>query len=74
MCKYFESAKYDVSNETSIVMDDSSFASIVFLKGKAKIRCNTEAIEAKAGDSFFISAGRKVLHVDGNCEFILTYI
>lgn len=74
LCKYFECTKYSVQNETFVYMDDSSFASIVLLSGKASICCQEECLEAKAGDSFFVSAGRKVLHIIGNCEFILTNI
>ena len=74
LCKYFECTKYDVKEETMLYVDDSSFASIVFLSGQAKITCQEEVVEAKAGDSFFVSAGRKVLKVEGECEFILTNI
>ena len=74
LCKYFESAKYDVKDKTSIVVDDSSFVSIVFLKGNATIRCNAEILRANAGDSFFVPAGRKRIHIEGQCEFILTNI
>ena len=74
LCKYFECTKYEVKEETMIYVDDSSFASVVFLSGQAKITCQEEVVEAKAGDSFFVSAGRKVLVIEGECEFILTNI
>lgn len=74
VCKYFESTKYNVKQKSSIYLDDSSFASLVFIKGAASIICQDEHMDAKAGDSFFISAGRKVVHVNGSCEFILTNI
>ena len=74
LCKYFECTKYDVKEETMLYVDDSSFASIVFMSGQAKISCQEEVVEAKAGDSFFVSAGRKVLLIEGECEFILTNI
>ncbi len=74
LCKYFECTKYDVEDETLIYLDDASFVSIVFLAGNAKLTCQDEQMDAKAGDSFFVSAGRKVLHVEGKCEFILTNI
>lgn len=74
LCKYFECTKYEITDKTSIYMDDSSFVSVVILSGKAKITCQDEMVGAKAGDSFFVSAGRKVLHIEGNCEFILTNI
>lgn len=74
LCKYFECTKYTVKDETVVYMDDASFASIVFLSGDANIICQDENMDAKAGDSFFVSAGRKVIHVKGECEFILTNI
>ena len=74
LCKYFECTKYNVEEETMVYMDDSSFAAIVFLSGQAKMSCHEEVVDAKAGDSFFVSAGRKVLVVKGKCEFILTNI
>lgn len=74
LCKYFECTKYTVEDETTIYLDDSSFASIVLLSGGARIICQDEQLEANAGDSFFVSAGRKVVHVKGRCEFILTNI
>lgn len=72
--KYFECTKYSVDEETMVYMNDSSFAAIVFLSGQAKMSCREEVVDAKAGDSFFVSAGRKVLVVEGECEFILTNI
>lgn len=74
LCKYFECTKYNVQEKATLYLDDSSFASLVFLEGVATVSCQDELMDAKAGDSFFISAGRKVVHVDGNCEFILTNI
>lgn len=74
LCKYFECTKYSVQENTSIYVEDSSFVSIVLLSGTAKISCQNESMDAKAGDSFFVSAGRKVVHVDGKCEFIITNI
>lgn len=73
-CKYFECTKYKVQDKGMIYLNDASFVSLIFLSGKASIVCQGEAAEAKAGDSFFISAGRKVLHIEGECELILTNI
>ena len=74
LCKYFECTKYQIREKMSLYLDDASFASLVFLSGTAQIACREERMQAKAGDSFFISAGRKVVHVEGNCEFIVTNI
>lgn len=74
LCKYFECTKYIVEDETAIYLDDASFASIVWLAGEAEVSCQDERMTAKAGDSLFVSAGRKVVHIEGKCEFILTNI
>ena len=74
LCKYFECTKYDVKDQTTIYLDDSSFASIVLLSGEAEIVCQNEHVNAIAGDSYFVSSGRKTLQIIGNCEFILTNI
>lgn len=74
LCKYFECTRYRLKEQVSLYLDDASFVSLVFLSGQAKIRCQEEIMDAAAGDSFFVSAGRKVLHVEGACEFIATNI
>lgn len=73
-CKYFQVTKYQIPKNEIIQVDDSSFKSIVILKGNCKIRCAEEEYEATAGDSFFISAGHKRVHVEGKCELVLTNI
>nr|MCR4797198.1 cupin domain-containing protein [Lachnospiraceae bacterium] len=73
-CKYFESTKYIVDGEITLKMDDASFRSIVILKGDAVISTGDESMTAAPGESFFISAGRKVVHITGKCEIIVTNI
>ena len=72
LCKYFTCRQYRISGNHSFYLDDASFASFVFLDGSARVDCEDESIEVGAGDSLFVSAGRKVVKVDGDCEFILT--
>lgn len=74
LCKYFECSRYEIREKISLYLDDSSFVSLVFLRGKGTVHCGDERMEAAAGDSFFVSAGRKVIHVEGRCEFIATNI
>lgn len=74
LCKYFECSRYEIQEKISLYLDDSSFVSLVFLRGEGRIICGEESMEASAGDSFFVSAGRKVVHVEGRCEFIATNI
>lgn len=73
-CKYFQVIKYDIKNHEIIQVDDSSFKSIVVLKGSCKIRCRQEEFKAKAGDSYFITSGKKRIHVEGNCQLVVTNI
>lgn len=73
-CKYFEVKKYQIKEHEVIQMDESTFKSIVVLDGTCVIRCGEEHFDAKAGDSFFISAGRKRVHINGTCELIVTNI
>ena len=68
LCKYFECTRYCLKDEVTLYLDDASFVSLVFLSGQAKIRCQEEIMDAAAGDSFFVSAGRKVLHVEGHAN------
>ncbi len=73
-CKYFEVKYYDIPKHEIIMIDDSSFKSIVVIEGECKISCNDEEQDAKAGDSFFISAGRKRIHINGQCKLVVTNI
>lgn len=73
-CKYFEVKYYDIQKHEIIMIDDSSFKSIVVIEGECKISCNEEEQDAKSGDSFFISAGRKRVHINGQCKLVVTNI
>lgn len=74
LCKYFQCSRHRVVGKENLYLDGASFLSVVFLLGKAELSCEEERMEAKAGDSFFVPAGRKVLHIEGDCEFIVTNI
>ena len=73
-CKYFQVTDYKIPEHEIIQVDDSSFKSIIVLEGDCKIRCGEEEYMAKPGESFFVSAGRKRVHVEGKCEIIVTNI
>ncbi len=73
-CKYFRCVKYDVQDEVVLTMDDSSFRSVVVLSGEGNMRVHKETTELRPGDSFFIRAGRKRIHIQGKCSFIVTNI
>ena len=73
-CKYFESTKYEICGQMQIRMDDATFLSLVILSGSGRIYTGEENMDFAAGDSFFISAGRKVIHIEGSCELIATHV
>ncbi|MCR4611338.1 MAG: cupin domain-containing protein [Lachnospiraceae bacterium] len=73
-CKYFEVKYYDIPKHEIIMIDDSSFKSIVVISGECEIKCADEVQKAKEGDSFFISAGRKRVHIYGQCKLVVTNI
>ena len=73
-CKYFEVKYYDIPKHEIIMIDDSSFKSIVVIEGECDVSCQDEKEHAVEGDSLFISAGRKRVHVNGKCKLIVTNI
>ena len=48
--------------------------SLVILDGNGIITSGEEKISFQAGDSIFIAAGRKAVHIEGTCELITTRI
>jgi mannose-1-phosphate guanylyltransferase/mannose-6-phosphate isomerase len=73
-CKYFECFKYDVTTTARVAVEDSSFVSVVFLSGSGRLSIDEEGLDFKAGESFFVPAGKKSVHVNGKCEFIVTHV
>lgn len=73
-CKYFQCTKYVVEREAKISVDDSSFKSVLVLAGSGEMTVRGETFSFTAGDSFFVSAGRKLLTLAGACEVIVTNV
>lgn len=73
-CKYFSAVSYEVESHAQIGLDDSTFSSIVFLEGEGVISTQGCSIAFRAGDSFFVPAGKKVLSIEGKSHFILSHI
>lgn len=73
-CKYFEVKHYDIPKHEIIMVDDSSFKAIVVIKGTCRISCQDEEYTADALDTFFIAAGRKRVHIYGQCELLAVNI
>lgn len=59
--KYFECLKYDIYSEVKIGMDETSFLSVLFISGEGTIETDdgNKTMPYKAGESFFISAGKR---------------
>lgn len=75
-CKYFECFKYDIIDEAKIIMDESSFMSVVFISGEGTIQADDydEEMAYKPGESFFISAGKRSVLIKGNATCIVTHV
>ncbi|MBS5080966.1 MAG: type I phosphomannose isomerase catalytic subunit [Clostridiales bacterium] len=73
-CKYFVSIKYLVDKSVVFQVDDTSFVTVVIIKGNGEILTQGITLKFKAGDTFFIHAGKKSVCVEGKCEFILTHV
>ncbi len=75
-CKYFECIKYEVNDEVSIPVDESSFVSVVFIEGQGTIQSDDYDIELeyKAGESFFVRAGKRNIIIKGKGVCIVTHI
>lgn len=73
-CKYFECFKYTVKTYAKVMVEDSSFVSIVFLSGSGTVSLEDRKLEFKPGESFFVTAGKKTVLVSGECEFIMTHV
>ena len=75
-CKYFECFKYEIFKEVKLVVDEASFLSVLFIAGEGTIKEETteEVMDYKAGDSFFISAGKRTITISGNGTCIVTHV
>lgn len=73
-CKYFSATAYSVEKEMNLSLDDASFSTLTFVKGEGLMNCNEKECSFKAGDSFFVPAGKKAIRIQGGCEFVLSRI
>ena len=73
-CKYFQCNRYRVETEATIPVDDASFKSVIVLSGEGNMRIHDVNYDLNPGDSFFVTSGRKLIHVTGPCEIIVTNI
>ena len=73
-CKYFESALYEVKDETNIILDNDRFYSVVCIKGNGQLRIGEYVMDINVGDSFFIPAQKDTLVVSGRLSVVISYI
>jgi mannose-6-phosphate isomerase class I len=75
-CKYFECFKYEIKDVAKIKMDESSFISIVFIDGEGIIESDdyAEAVQFKAGESFFVGAAKRNVTITGRATCIVTHV
>ena len=75
-CKYFECLKYDINDEARIPVDESSFVSVVFVDGSGTIETDyyKEEVPFAAGESFFVSSGKRTVIIRGRGTCIVTHV
>lgn len=72
-CDYFTTYAIDVDSKAVLDADEKSFVSLLILDGSCTIT-GDNSVEAKKGDSVFITAGTGKVTVDGKCKAILTKV
>ena len=75
-CKYFEVIKYEIEDEAKIPVDEASFLSVIVIDGEGTIMTddNDKELKFKAGESFFINAGKRNVVVNGRSTCIITHV
>jgi mannose-6-phosphate isomerase len=70
--EYFICTKYDVNGDVKLNATNSSFNSVIIIEGSGEIISDTQQLQVRKGDSFFIPAGYGLYTISGNVSFILT--
>ena len=73
-CKYFTCEKITSNTKATLPLDTQSFRSVVVTDGSCALGCAGEALSLKAGDSVFIPAQNGAFAIEGECEFLLSYV
>ena len=63
-----------VAEKVNISVDSMSFRSIIVIEGCGKITVGENEMDYRAGDSFFVTAGEKVVSVEGTGVIIVTKV
>lgn len=62
------------TDRINISVDTMSFRSIIIIEGSGKITVGENEMDYRAGDSFFVTAGEKVVSVEGTGVIIVTKV
>lgn len=73
-CEHFETEKYELDGRADFQTDRQSFEMLLIYKGSAKIICDGGVLTADEGDSFVIPAYLGEYSIDGQCEFLKSFV
>ena len=73
-CEYFTVYSVDVEKEASFNADETSFHNILILEGEAVLKCGSENLPLKKGDSVFVPAGCGEYALTGTFKSVFTRI
>lgn len=62
------------TGKVNISVDAMSFRSVIVTDGSGKIAVGNNTMDYKAGDSFFVTAGEKVINLEGTGTVIVTKV
>lgn len=62
------------TGKVNISVDAMSFRSVIVIDGSGKIAVGNDTMDYKAGDSFFVTAGEKVINLEGTGTVIVTKV
>ena len=62
--------------EPTVTSDESSFVSLVFIEGSGTIEADDykQEVPFKAGESFFVSSGKRSINIKGKGTCIVTHV
>lgn len=62
------------TGKVNISVDAMSFRSVIVIDGSGKIAVGNNTMDYRAGDSFFVTAGEKVINLEGTGTVIVTKV
>lgn len=62
------------TGKVNISVDAMSFRSVIVIDGSGKIAVGNNTMDYKSGDSFFVTAGEKVINLEGTGTVIVTKV